>query len=160
MYGEHKQNMRKFQENMRMTNRNMVTVYFVAPLLCGMVAFSSCATKAAFATSTVVPAAEGQVKIKKDGNDNYKIELHVEHLADPKRLQPSKEYYVVWAQTEHDVVKNLGQLKSSTGWFSDTRKASLETVSPFKPEVVFITAEDQVDIPHPMGIAVPHTNHF
>ena len=152
--------MKTFQKSMRTTNLNMMTVYFVAALLFGGVAFSSCATKATFATSTVVPAAEGKVKIKKDGNDNYKIELNVEHLADPKRLTPSKEYYVVWAQTDNDVVKNLGQLKSSTGWFSDTRKASLETVSPFKPNTIFITAEDQVDIPHPMGLVVLNTNKF
>ncbi len=140
-----------------LTNVPRLSAFLV---LCTMLAFSSCATKATFATSTVVPAAEGKVKIKKDGNDNYKIELYVDHLADPKRLTPSKDYYVVWAQTDNDVVKNLGQLKSSTGFLSSTRKASLETVTAFKPNDIFITAEDQVDIPHPMGMVVLNTNKF
>ena len=36
----------------------------------------SCAKKITFATSSVVPAAEGSVKVKKDKNNNYNIELN------------------------------------------------------------------------------------
>ena len=145
----------------KLTGNNKNLRFFSAALFaCCMLAFASCSRKVSFATSTVVPAAVGKVKIKKDGNDNYRISLNVEHLADPKRLQPARQYYVVWAQTDNDVLKNLGQLKSSTGFLSNTRKASMETVSPFKPNDIFITAEDEVDIPNPRGMVVLNTNKF
>lgn len=61
----------------------------------------SCSRKVSFQTSQeVVPAAEGSVKITKDNNNNYKIDLKLVRLADPKKLSLSKEIYVVWNKTE------------------------------------------------------------
>lgn len=121
---------------------------------------SSCATKYAFSTSSVVPAAEGSVKVKKDKNNNYNIELDVKRLADPKRLNPAKDVYVVWMETAQNGRKNIGQLKTSSGLFSSTLKSSLKTVSPFKPVTFFITAEDNADIQYPGGQEVLRTNSF
>ena len=126
-----------------------------------LLAFSSCATKkVAFATSTVVPAAEGNVKVKKDDNNNYSIELNVMRLADPKRLTPARETYVVWIDTENNGAKNIGQLKTSSGLFSSTLKSSLKTATAFKPVKVYITAEDNADIQNPSGQIVLNTNNF
>jgi len=47
---------------------------------------SSCARKAVFQTSTVVPAARGSVKVKKDNNNNHLISVIVIDLAEPDRL--------------------------------------------------------------------------
>lgn len=118
----------------------------------------SCATKYAFNTSSVVPAAEGTVKVKQDKNKNYNIELDVKRLADPKRLNPAKEVYVVWMETEQNGRKNIGQLKTSSGLFSSALKSSLKTVSSFKPTSFFITAEDHADIQYPGGQEVLRTN--
>jgi hypothetical protein len=119
-----------------------------------MFAISSCSTKMNFATSTVVPAAEGGVKVEKDDNGNYALHLNVKRLAEPKRLQPAKSMYVVWMDTDKDGVKNLGQLKSVTGFFTDAQTASLNTVSPFKPKHVFITAEDDANATSPSSQVV------
>ena len=51
---------------------------------------SSCARKMSFTNSTIVPGAEGSVKIKKDKNKNYKIDLNVIHLTEAKRLTPPR----------------------------------------------------------------------
>ncbi|MCC8410867.1 hypothetical protein LJ707_18130 [Mucilaginibacter sp. UR6-1] len=110
---------------------------------------SSCATNMNFATSTVVPSAEGSVKVDRDDNGNYNLNLKVKRLADPKRLQPAKSMYIVWLQTENDGIKNLGQLKSITGFFTDAQTASLHTTTPFKPKQIFITAEDDASISNP-----------
>src|SRR3954471_18535243 len=118
-------------------------------VVCSLLMFSSCAKKLHFATSTVVPAAEGRVKYKKDDNGNYAIDVKIENLADPKKLTPSKNTYVLWMETEQSNVQNLGQIVSSTGLFSSTLKASLEAVSPFKPRSFFITAEDNPAITYP-----------
>ncbi len=69
---------------------------------------ASCSKKISFQTSSVVPAAQGSVKVKKDNNNNYSIDLNIIRLADPKRLEPSKSTYVVWIETAENGSKILG----------------------------------------------------
>lgn len=120
----------------------------------------SCASKHAFSTSSMVPAAEGAVKVKQDGNNNYRIKVELKRLAEPTRLNPPKQLYVVWMQTAENGRKNIGQLKTSSGLFSSTLKSSLETVSAFKPVRIFITAEDEANIQYPTGAVVLETSSF
>jgi hypothetical protein len=119
---------------------------------------SSCSRKIRFATSQVVPAAEGSVKIKKDNNKNYSIDLNVIRLAEPKRLNPPRSTYVVWMETERNGTKNIGRLNTSSGLFSSTLKSSLTTTTPYKPTAFFITAEDDSNIQYPGGQVVLRTN--
>jgi hypothetical protein len=51
------------------------------------------------------------VKITKDDNKNYLVEIKVENLAEVSRLASSKEAYVVWMETEDSEVKNIGLIK-------------------------------------------------
>lgn len=120
----------------------------------------SCSQKMQFLQSTVVPAAEGKVKLKKDNNNNYSIDLNISNLAEPERLQPPKKNYVVWIETEKNTFKNLGLLKSSSGFLSKALKASLNTVTSFQPKRIFITAEDDGDINYPYGQTVLTTKEF
>ncbi|MGI4021188.1 MAG: hypothetical protein ACRYFA_06755 [Janthinobacterium lividum] len=110
---------------------------------------SSCSKKLTFVTSTVVPAAEGSAKIKKDDNKNKVVEVKVIHLTNPSRLQPAKKTYVVWMVTENNGTKNIGQLQSNSGLFSSTLKGELTTVTPYNPKKIFITAEDDAAIQFP-----------
>ena len=128
-------------------------------LCCTSLVFSSCATKASFQTSTVVPAATGDVKVKKDDNNNYKIKVDVENLAEPNRLPQPQNVYVVWAETMQGV-QNLGQLKTSSGLFSSKMKASLEAVTPYKPTRVFITAEGAPNVTTPSYYTILNTTGF
>jgi len=114
-----------------------------------MLSFNSCAKKVNFLTSTVVPAAQGTVKIKTDDNNNYAIQISITNLVEVKRLQPAKQVYVVWMVTDQQINKNIGQIDSSTGLLSSKLKASFETVSPIKPIKIFITAEDDASIQYP-----------
>ncbi len=132
--------------------------YTVLTLLLSIFMLPSCATKYAFTRSSVVPAAEGSVKVKKDNNNNYEIDLKVKRLADPNRLSPAKSTYVVWMETEENGRKNIGQLKTSSGLFSSSLKSSLKTKTPFKPSSFFITAEDNADIQYPAGEEVLRTS--
>lgn len=127
----------------------VVAVWFILFFL------QSCGTsKYTFSTSSVVPAAEGTVKVKQDGNNNYKIELNVTRLAEATRLNPSREMYIVWMETEESGKKNIGQLKTSSGFLSNTLKSSLNTTSSFKPIGFFITAEDDSNAQYPGGQVV------
>jgi len=122
-------------------------------------AISSCAQKIRFNNSSVVPAAEGTVKIKKDNNKNYSIDIDVIHLADPKRLSPSKELYVVWMETDNTMAKNIGLIKSSSSILSSTLRGAINTVSSVKPTKIFITAEDNADVQSP-GEVILTTSSF
>ncbi len=61
-----------------------------------LLALNSCSKKAYFTTSTVVPATRGYVKIMKDKNENYTIDVSIADLAEVERLQGNKKAYVLW----------------------------------------------------------------
>ena len=115
----------------------------------------SCAKKINFINSSVVPAARGTVKVNKDKNNNYVINLQVEHLAEAKRLSPPKNMYVVWMITDKNEIKNIGQIKTPSNL-----KANFDTKSAFKPTKIFITAEDDADIQNPISPVVISTDVF
>ncbi len=144
------------------TIKTKATGNFCFTILAAMILFifNSCSKKISFQTSTVVPAAKGTVKVKKDDNNNYRISVAISNLAEPNRLQPSKNAYVVWMDTDNNRIKNIGQIKSSTGFLSKRLKASFETVSSFKPVKIFITAEDDAAIQYPGMQVVLSTAHF
>ncbi len=122
--------------------------------------WSSCATKASFLTSSVAPAARGTVKVKKDGNNNYRIQIDLVNLAEVKRLQPARQTYVVWMESGQDAIRNIGQINSSTSMLSQKLKASFETVTSVKPNKIFITAEDDANIQNPGAQVVLSTDNF
>lgn len=141
-------------------NRIIKFVATAAIILPGILFLQSCSQKISFATSSVVPAAEGSVKVKKDKNENYNIDLSVMRLADPKRLDPSKKMYIVWADTRLNGVKNMGQLNTSSSFLSSTLRSSLKTVSPYKPTRIFITAENDAAIQYPGSQVILSTGNF
>jgi hypothetical protein len=100
------------------------------------------------------------VNIKVDKNKNNVIDVHLTDLAEVQRLQPARQTYVVWMLTDHEITKNIGQIKSSTGMMKKQLKASFETVSSFKPVKIFITAEDNADIQYPGNQIVLETDKF
>ena len=125
-----------------------------------ILSFNSCAIKANFETSSVVPAARGAVKVKKDKNKNYQIKIDIYNLAEANRLQPPKKTYVVWMETNDNVTKNVGQINTSTSLFSKTLKASFSTVSSSKPTKIYVTAEDEANIQNPGMQVVLSTSKF
>jgi hypothetical protein len=116
---------------------------------------SSCTSvKKKFLVSSVVPAAEGTVTVKKDKNNNYHIKIEIDNLADPNRLEPAKEVYVVWMESVDHSVRRLGRMVTSSGLFTSGLKASLETVTTIKPQKVFISAENNAEVTEPGKLVV------
>lgn len=146
---------------MNKINRTNATAPLLLFLLVSFsILLTSCGRKFAFQVSPVVPAAVGEVKVKKDKNSNYNIDLNASRLADPARLMPARQVYVVWMETEQNGTKNIGQLKTSSGLFSSNLKSKLETVTPYKPTRFFITAEDDARLQYPIGVTVLNTSSF
>lgn len=140
-----------------MLTKNISLVLFSATLIFSA---SSCTTKMAFLTSSVVPAAQGTVKVKTDSNKNHNIQIDIFNLAEPTRLQPPKQMYIVWMLTDQDVTKNIGQIKTSSGALSKGLKANFQTVTSFKPIKIFITAEDDPNVQIPGWEVVLSTDQF
>jgi hypothetical protein len=122
--------------------------------------FDSCARNYSFLNSSVVPAARGTVKVKRDNNKNYVIQIHLSNLAEVERVQPSKQTYVVWMVTDRDMTKNIGQLNSSVSFFSKRLTGSLNTVSSIKPTKIFITAENDPSTQNPDMQVILSTDRF
>lgn len=131
---------------------------FIAVLI--LLSSTACSTKAAFLTSVVVPAARGEVKVTRDNNDNYVIELEIVNLAEPERLEPPKKLYVVWMVTEQKMTQNIGQIESSSSTFSSKLKADFKTSSASKPVKIFLTAEDDASVRYASSTVVLSTSNF
>jgi hypothetical protein len=130
---------------------SLATAYF---------SLSAQSKKVSFNTSAVVPDAEGTVKVKKDKNGNYHISVDIVNLADSKKLTPPKNAYVVWLDAQEKGAKNIGQIHSSSSMFSKTKKASISTVSAYKPVRIYATAADDPGVEQPGEVVVLTTNSF
>ena len=139
--------------------KKSTNIFFFLLLVVGT-SLSSCSNKVRFNTSRVVPAAEGYAKISKDDNGNKLITIEIMRLTEPTRLRPSKDIYVVWMDTKDNGLKNIGQLRTSSGFFSSTLKSNFTTTTPFVPKKIFITAENNADITRPTGDTVLSTDRF
>jgi hypothetical protein len=131
----------------------IIWLTFLATLV--LLPFTSCTRKMTFHNSSIVPGAEGHVKITTDKNKNYVLKLTVSNLADVSRLTPPRNTYVVWMETDQGKTENLGQLKTSS-----RLRANLVTVSSFNPTRIYITAEDNASIQSPGREVVLSTSGF
>ena len=118
------------------------------------------AKKVGFLSSSIVPAARGYVKVKRDINENYLIQVKISNLAEVNRLQPSKQTYVVWMITDREITVNIGQINSSTTFLSTKLKASFKKVSVSKPIKIFITAEEDAITQIPNEQVILTTDRF
>jgi len=118
------------------------------------------AKKFGFLSSSIVPAARGYVKVIRDNNENYIIQVKISNLAEVDRLQPSKQVYVVWMITDHEITKSIGQIISSTTFSSTKLKAYFKIVSSSKPIKIFITAEDEAGAQSPSEQVILTTDRF
>jgi hypothetical protein len=145
---------------MKRNNNSSLPLMVLAIFAILMIGLNGCSKKINFSKSSVVPAAEGTVKIKKDRNKNYNVDISISNLAEPGDLTPSRSTYVVWMQTDQNDLKNIGQIKSSKKLFSNALTGYISTVTPHYPTKIFITAEDDGNIAYPQGETVLTTASF
>jgi len=139
-----------------LTNKMFLGVFALLILF----SLDTSAKKVTFLKSTVVPAARGYVKINRDKNLNYVININISNMAEVYRLEPSKLNYIVWMVTDEEIIMNMGKIKSTVGFLSKNLKATLETVTSLKPIKIFITAEDDASRQYPGTQVVLSTANF
>lgn len=127
----------------------MKTLKSAAFLFVVALTLSACANKMTFQDSSVVPAASGAVKVKKDKNKNYVITVNVMNLAEPKKLSPSRDVYVVWMESDRNLVKKLGQISVNTGMFNKSLSGQMSATETSQPTRIFITAENDAQTMNP-----------
>ena len=137
--------------------KNLFLLFFTIMIL---LSFDSFAKKFSFLSSSIVPAARGYVRVTRDKNNNYIIQLQVSNLAEVNRLQPAKRAYVIWMITDQEITKNIGQLTSATTPLSTKLKANYKTASSSKPIKIFITAEDDPGTQSPNEQVILTTDRF
>jgi hypothetical protein len=106
-------------------------------------------------TNAVNPAAMGTVAVSRDGqNQNTKLAVDVAHLADPKKMSPDANTYVVWALPKDAVVPyNLGALR-----VDEDLKGHLDTTTAFNDFAMFVTVEPAPNVSTPGAVRVLEGN--
>jgi hypothetical protein len=118
--------------------------------LCTIVGTSKAASKKhPLTASAIVPGARGYVEVGKDKNDNDRVKMVVEHLANPQNLTPPAAVYVVWFQDMGGTPQNKGQLK-----VDKNLKASFESVTSSKSFMLFVTGERDSSVTVPSSTEV------
>ncbi len=118
--------------------------------LMAIISLQACTPKMTFSNSTIAPAVSGNVRVKKDKNANYIVNVDVANLAPSKNLDPPKNTYLVWMESDDRSVRKLGQLNPS----GKALQAKLTATAVSKPDVVFVSAEDNADVEYPAGPTV------
>ncbi len=105
---------------------------------CLLLGAGCAAHKVAFQGSPLQPAADAEVKIRLDQNENTLVELQLEHVAPADKLWPPKALYVVWAEDTEGKVFQLGQLR-----VNEKREAHFNGTTALERFRLLITAEDE-----------------
>jgi hypothetical protein len=95
------------------------------------------------------PAAEGKVVTGTDRNGNTDVEIAVRHLAEPQKLSPAKQGYLVWIQAHGKQPELQGVLR-----VNENLEGTLKTSTPYKVFDVLITAEDNLRPDSPSELVV------
>ena len=103
--------------------------------------------------SDSVPAASGVIKVQKDkANGNTKLDIKVSNLADPSRLTPPANAYIVWVRPRGGDPVKQGAI--SVG---KNLNGELKVAVTSKNCDVIITAEQSQNVTVPSGVEVLRT---
>src|SRR5690554_4512106 len=129
---------------MKKNTLSITDAFKVISFILVSVLMTSCAKRVVFPDSPSMPGADVVLKVEKNKNNNYELELEIKNIARANRLTPPRNTYVVWLETSSHGTINVGNLEVSS-----RNRASLSTVTPYKPIRMFISAEDKQDVIFP-----------
>lgn len=123
---------------MNTSYRTLLVLFWVGSIL------PSCATVHNLLPGALAPAAVGEVKVKKDRNENEVLLIEVSHLPPPASLAEKNQVFVAWSSPDSENYTNLGQLK-----MGKDRSGELEAVTPAGNYEILITAEPSATVSEP-----------
>lgn len=108
---------------------------------------SSATSYSARGVGTAV-GADATVTIAEKENQNYELDLKVEHLLPPDRAAQGAQSYAVWIQPEgQESPFHIGNLDYN----DSSRVGALTTITPHRSFEVFVTAEPTATPMEPQG---------
>ena len=111
-------------------------------LLCAMLGVTGCAKRVRFTALPLARAGTATARIELTYDRNNTLEVELAHVPDPSALHEKYIRYVLWVATpDRHHAMNIGQLR-----LDDKRKAKINTLTPFRSFVLFITAETRGDV--------------
>ena len=114
--------------------------FMIATLIVTGLATWSCAgsNQLRLTSSPDIPGAQSTAKVSTTDNGNTQIDLVVEHLASPDRVDPGATTYIVWVRGNEAEAQsqNLGALK-----VDENEKGSISATTPLRSFNLYITAE-------------------
>lgn len=116
------------------------------PVLLLAAVLAACAGGGPLRSSPAIGGAEGTARFTRADDGNVVVDITVEHLRDPERLEPAAWAYVAWARGESGVPLNLGPLAVSRD-----REGRLKAVTQLRRFELFVTAEPSSDVERPSG---------
>ncbi|MFW5644946.1 MAG: hypothetical protein ACOCZL_03455 [Bacteroidota bacterium] len=116
---------------------------------------TSCGTTVDFPDSDYLPAADVKAKIKKNESNIFEIKVEADHLAESERLEPSQKRYIVWVVDNDNANHNIGELDPDK-----SKEAELNTMTPFEPVQLLITAEDRKNPDRPSNAVIFKSEKF
>ena len=130
--------------------------FMIAMLIATGLAAWSCAgpNQLQLTSSPDIPGAQSTAKVSTTDNGNTQIDLIVEHLASPERIDQDATVYVVWVRANQADAQpqNLGAIK-----VDDDLKGSISATTPLRSFDLYITAESSQLNTAPKGKTVLYT---
>lgn len=131
---------------MKKSLKNLGVGVLFTVLLARSVNMAMAAAAMPLGSSTAIPAAQGDARVRTTQNGNTEVRLRISHLAPPGRIVSGAEVFVVWlrGQAPGDEVRNMGALK-----VNDKLNAKFTATTPMKSFDMFITCEQSQTVTLP-----------
>jgi hypothetical protein len=95
---------------------------------------------------TVTPGAQGTISFNTTSNNNVKMDVKVQSLANPSGLTPAENVYVLWIQPPGKAAQNQGEIK-----VDKNQNGEIGAQTSYKRFKIFITAEQNAQVTAPQG---------
>jgi len=121
--------------------KKSVALVFLAGSLMGV----GCAKRVRFEALPLAGSGEANARIELTYDRNNTLRVQLSNVPEPSSLDPKYTRYVLWAGTpDRQNAINIGQFR-----VDEKKKAGIETLTPLRSFILFITAEPQGDVMTP-----------
>jgi hypothetical protein len=127
---------------MKLPRRKLVSRF----LLLGVVLIASgCTRRMQFAPLPAARGGEATVEVELTYDRNNTLLIEMSNVPDPASLNAAYTRYVLWVATpDRQTIVNAGQIR-----VTEDRSARIQTLTPLRDFILFITAEAQGDAASP-----------
>jgi len=114
-------------------------------LVAALLLTAACNRQIRLATLPLARGGEATVRVELTYDRNNTLRIQLSNVADPSALNPAYTRYVLWVATpDRQTTVNAGQIR-----VDENRRAEMQTLTPLREFVLFITAEARGDVTTP-----------